>query len=146
MPDYIHTRVTRAIYAFLWNDKTKQVKRETFQLPFSLGGLAVINPAEKAIALQLRGVPRIGDPTCQAKWVFLARYWIGFTLNSRVQVGLFSDLISARNILGILRHDISKASLQQSIDCISISPYCLTTKSTFRCCSNGKARILSDVP
>ena len=141
MPDYIHTRVTRDIYAFLWNDKTKQVKRETFQLLFSLGGLAVINPAEKA-----SGVLRIGDPTCQAKWVFLARYWIGFTLNSRVQVDLFSGLISARNILGILRHDISKASLQQSIDCISISPYCLTTKSTFRCCNNSKARILSDVP
>ena len=99
------------------------------QLPVSLGGLEVINPAEKATALQLRWVPRIGDPTYEAKWVFLVFYWIGFALSSRVKSWSFLRCNLCPKYLGVLRHGISKTFLQQSIDYISISPYCLTTKS-----------------
>ena len=67
MPDFVHTRVTKAIFYFLWNDKTEQVKRDTCYLSLELGGLAVSNPAEKAPALQLRWVPGISDPTCVLK-------------------------------------------------------------------------------
>ena len=47
MPDFVHTRVTKAIFDFLWNGKTEQVKRTTCYLPLAMGGLAVVNPAEK---------------------------------------------------------------------------------------------------
>ena len=84
MPDWVSTRVNKAIYDFLWNGKTELVKRTTCQLPFQHGGLAVINPREKARALKLRWVPQIGDPSCTSKWVFFARYWAGLALSRKV--------------------------------------------------------------
>ena len=81
---FVHTRVTKAIFDFLWNGKTEQVKRDTCYLPLAMGGLAVINPAEKARALKLRCVPRIGDPSCSSKWIYFARYWIGLALSCKV--------------------------------------------------------------
>ena len=64
MPDWVATSVNKAIYDFLWNGKTELVKRSTCQLPFHHGGLAVINPKEKARALKLRWAPLIGDQSC----------------------------------------------------------------------------------
>ena len=81
MPDWVATRVNKAIYDFLWNGKTELVKRQTCQLPFQHGGLAVINPREKSRALKLRWVPQIGDQSCTSKWVFFARYWVGLALS-----------------------------------------------------------------
>ena len=46
MPDWVATRVNKAIYEFLWKGKTELVKRMTCQLPFHHGRLAVINPSE----------------------------------------------------------------------------------------------------
>ena len=68
----------------MWNGKTELVKRTTCQLPFHHGGLAVINPSEKARALKLRWVPQIGDPSCTSNWVFFARYWVGLALSRKV--------------------------------------------------------------
>ena len=84
MPDFLHTRVTKAIFDFLWNGKTEQVKPDTCYLPLVLGGLAVINPVEKARALKLRWVPGIGDPACVSKWVYFAHYWMGLALSRKV--------------------------------------------------------------
>ena len=84
MPDWVSTRVNKAVYDFLWNGKTELVKRTTCQLPFHHGGLAVINPSEKARALKLRWVPQIGDPSCTSNWVFFARYWVGLALSRKV--------------------------------------------------------------
>ena len=80
MPDWVNTRVSKAIWGFLWNGKTELVKRESCRLPWQHGGLSVVNPLEKARALKLRWVPSVGDTTCEKKWVFFARYWIGFPL------------------------------------------------------------------
>ena len=84
MPDWVATRVNKAIYDFLWNGKTELVKRTTCQLPFHHGGLAVINPSEKARALKLRWVPQMGDPSCTSNWVFFARYWVGLALSRKI--------------------------------------------------------------
>ena len=84
MPDWVHTRVSKAIWSFLWNDKTELVKRETCQLPVERGGLAVIHVLEKSRALQLRWVHHAGDPSYAKKWVFFARYWIGFSLSRKM--------------------------------------------------------------
>ena len=83
MPGSVRTRVNKAIFDFLWNGKTEQVKRDTCHLPLALGGLAVVDPADKAHALKLRWVPCIGDPTCEAKWIYFARYWIGLALSRK---------------------------------------------------------------
>ena len=72
MPDWVHTRVSKAIWSFMWNDKTELVKCETCQLPLEQGGLSVIHVLEKSCALKLRWVPRVGDPSYEKKWVFFA--------------------------------------------------------------------------
>ena len=84
MPDFVHTRVTKAIFDFLWNGKTEQVKHDTCHLPLVEGGLAVVNPVKKARALKLHWVPRIGDLTCSPKWIYFPQYWIGLALSRKV--------------------------------------------------------------
>ena len=89
MPDWVHTRVSKAIWDFLWNGKTELVKRDTCRLPLQHGGLSVVNPLEKSRALKLRWVPPVGDSTCEKKWVYFARYWIGFSLSRRMKSWAF---------------------------------------------------------
>ena len=85
MPEWVHTRVSKAIWNFLWSGKTELVKRDTCRLPWQHGGLSVVNALEKSRALKLRWVPLLGDVTCEKKWVFFARYWIGFPLSRRMK-------------------------------------------------------------
>ena len=85
LPEWASTRITKAIYKFLWHDQTELVKRTTCQLPLSCGGLAVVNPGDKSKALKLRWIPYVGDPTYGSKWVFFARYWIGLALSRHVK-------------------------------------------------------------
>jgi len=85
MPDWVNTRISKAIWGFLWNGKTELVKRETCRLPWQHGGLSVIDPLEKAWAVKLRWVPPVGDVSCEGKWVFSARYWIGILLSCRMK-------------------------------------------------------------
>ena len=89
MPDWVHTRVSKAIWDFLWNGKTKLVKRDTCHLPWHYGGLSVVNPLEKSRALKLRWVPPVGDSTCKKKWVYFLRYWIGFPLSCQTKSWAF---------------------------------------------------------
>ena len=80
MPSWVHTRVSQAIWDFVWSGKTELVKRETCMLPCDQGGLQVVNPAEKAKALKLRWVPNLGDPEYQANWAYFGRYWLGLPI------------------------------------------------------------------
>jgi len=57
MLDWVDTRVSKAIWTFLWNGKTEQVKRDTCRLPWQHGRLSVVNPLEKSRTLKLRWVP-----------------------------------------------------------------------------------------
>ena len=100
MPESIHTRVTKAIFKFLWNGKTEQVRRDVCQLPFDQGGLAVINPLEKSRALKLRWVPRVGDSSYESKWVYFSRYWIGFALSHKMSNWTFLRSNSTPKYLG----------------------------------------------
>ena len=61
MPDWVHTRVSKAIWDFLWTGKTELIKRDTCRLTWQQGGLAVVNPLEKSRALKLWWVPTVGD-------------------------------------------------------------------------------------
>ena len=72
MPDWVHTRISEAIWTFLWSGKTKLIKRDICRFPCQQGGLPVINPLEKSRALKLRWVPPVGDLTWEKKWVFFA--------------------------------------------------------------------------
>ena len=64
MPEWVHTRVSKAIWNFLWNGKTELVKRDTCRLPWNHGGLSVVHTLEKSRALKLCWVPPMGDITC----------------------------------------------------------------------------------
>ena len=100
MPEYIHTRVTKAIFKFLWNGKTKKVRRDVCQLPLDQGGLAVINPLENSCTLKLRWVPCMGDSSYESKWVYFSRYWIGFALSHKMRNWTFLSSNSAPKYLG----------------------------------------------
>ena len=131
MTNWVHTRVTKAIYDFLWNGKTEQVKRDTCQLPFAQSGLPVINPLEKARAVKLRWVPRIGDPTCESKWVYFARFWIGFALSRLIRSWSFLRSNSVTKYIGnsppmYFRH-ILTAIAQLNIDITLLPDYSIKT-------------------
>ena len=85
VPYWVHTRVCKVIWDFLWNGKTEHVKCDTCRLPRQHRGLSVINPLEKSRALKLKWVPPVGDSTCDKKWVYFTRYWIGFPLSRRMK-------------------------------------------------------------
>ena len=65
MPDWVHTRVSTAIWNFLWSGKTELVKRDICCLPWQHGGLSIVNELEKSHALKLPWVPLLGDFTCE---------------------------------------------------------------------------------
>ena len=67
-------KINQIIFDFLWSGKNEQIKREVCYLPYELGGL---NVALKCKALLARGVVFITDGQYKAKWVYLARYFIG---------------------------------------------------------------------
>ena len=100
MPNFVHTRVTKAIFDFLWNGKTEQVKGDTCYLPLAMGGLTVVHPAKKERSLKLRWVPRIGDPTCSSKWTYFIRYWIGLALSRKVTSWSFLHSNGAPKYIG----------------------------------------------
>jgi len=60
MPDWVHTRISKAIWDFLWNGKTELVKRVTCRLPWQHGGLSVLYlliPLRNHVPLNSSGSP-----------------------------------------------------------------------------------------
>ena len=100
MPERVHTRANTAIYDFLWNSKTELVARMTCQLPLARGGLAVVHPQEKARALKLHWLPCIGDRTCDSKWVYFARFWIGLAPSRKTKSWAFLRSNSVPKYIG----------------------------------------------
>ena len=80
LPGWVHTKVNRIIWDFLWAGKTEVVKHDACILPCTQGGLSVVCVKEKAKALKLRWIPLLGDITYTAKWSYFGRYWIGLRL------------------------------------------------------------------
>ena len=76
LPGWVHTKVNRIIWDFLWAGKTEVVKHDACILPCTQGGLSVVCVKEKAKALKLRWIPLLGDITYTAKWSYFGRYWI----------------------------------------------------------------------
>ena len=80
LPAWAEKRINRIIFDFLWSGKNEQIKHEMCYLPYELGGLKVVNVALKCKALIARSVVVITDSQYKAKWVHLARYFIGRAL------------------------------------------------------------------
>ena len=99
LPKWVHSRVKKAVGLFPWSGKAELVKRDTCRLPFDSGGLAVVHALEKSRALKLRWVRYIGDLTCTAKRVHVARYWIGFPLSRKMKTGPFYGRTRRQNTL-----------------------------------------------
>ena len=77
LPAWAEKKINKIIFDFLWSGKNEQIKRDVCYLPYELGGLKVVNVALKCKALLARGVVFITDSQYKAKWVYLARYFIG---------------------------------------------------------------------
>ena len=73
-------RINQIIFDFLWSGKNEQIKGEVCYLPYDLGGLKVVNVVFKCKALLAKSVVFITDSQYKAKWVHLARYFIGRAL------------------------------------------------------------------
>ena len=80
LPAWAEKRISRIIFDFLRSGKNKQIKCEVCCLPYELGGLKVVNVALKYKALLAKSVVFITDSQYKAKWVHLARYFIGHAL------------------------------------------------------------------
>ena len=80
LPAWAEKRINRIIFDFLWSGKNEQIKREVCYLPYELGGLKVVNVALKCKGLLAKSVVFIIDSQYKAKWVYLARYFIGRAL------------------------------------------------------------------
>ena len=80
LPAWAEKRINRIIFDFLWSGKNEQIKREVCYLSYELGGLKVVNVALKCKALIAKSVALITDSQYKAKWVHLARYFIGRAL------------------------------------------------------------------
>ncbi len=81
IPRDILSRINTIIFKFLWSGKNELVRRETVFQPISNGGLFLVNMQIKSQALLLNSLSKITDKNATAKWVFLARYWIGRSLS-----------------------------------------------------------------
>ena len=73
-------RINQIFFDFQWSGKNEQIKREVCYLPYELSGLTVVNVALKCKALLAKSVVFITDDQYKAKWVYLARYFIGRSL------------------------------------------------------------------
>ena len=80
LPAWAEKKINQVIFDFLWSGKNEQLKREVCFLPYELGGLNVVNVALKCKALLAKSVVFIIDGQYKAKWVYLARYFIGRNL------------------------------------------------------------------
>ena len=80
LPAWAEKRINRIIFDFLWSGKNEQIMREVCYLPYELAGLKVVNIALKCKALPAKSVVFITDSQYKAKWVHLARYFIGRAL------------------------------------------------------------------
>ena len=60
----------------------------------------MFTPQEKAQALKLRWVPCIGDQTCDSKWVYFARFWIGLALSRTTKSWCFLRSNSVPKYIG----------------------------------------------
>ena len=77
LPAWAEKKMNQIIFDFLWSGKNEQIKRAVCYLPQELDGLSVVNVALKCKALLSRSVVFITGSQYKAKWVYLARYFIG---------------------------------------------------------------------
>ena len=78
-PKWCELSVNRLIFAYLWGEgKQEPINRNTVLLPKALGGLGIFQPLKQSLALRTKFSQSIGETIISHKWVYLARYFIGF--------------------------------------------------------------------
>ena len=96
LPAWAEKRINQIIFDFLWSGKNEQIKREVSNLPYELSGVKVVNVALKCKALLAKSVVFITDSQYKAKWVHLARYFIGRALGKLHEPWGFLGVTSKR--------------------------------------------------
>ena len=79
MPEIVLRKINKLLFTFLWNKKPEAVKRDILYNNFSEGGFQVINISVKIDSLRVKHILNIIKGT-DAKWGFLAKYWVGIHL------------------------------------------------------------------
>ena len=92
-PDWIRPSLEHIIFKYLWDYSwTEQISRKTLYLPKDKGGLGLLNPKVQSTALRTKFFTMVTDKDETTKWIYLARYWVGFPLG-----GLHPDWTFLRN-------------------------------------------------
>ena len=79
-PKWMRTTLDDIIFTYLWDGKYQPLARRTVYLPKERGGLGLLGLETHSTALRTKFINKIVDKDCESKWVFLARYWIGFPM------------------------------------------------------------------
>ena len=79
MPEIVSRKLNKLLFTFLWKKRPEAVKRETLYNSFSEGGFQVINISVKIDSLRVKHILHTIKGT-DAKWGFLAKYWVGIHL------------------------------------------------------------------
>lgn len=125
MPAWVHTR------GLLVGRKNRTSQERNLPSSTRPGRFNIVDPLEKSFALKLRWVPCVGDPSSHTKWLFFARYWIGFHL-SRLMKN-WASLLRANNAPKHLGdpHDKPQVyqTIQSAVNCIRLDFDLLTDRS-----------------
>ena len=79
-PKWIRSALDDIIFKYLWDGKHPPLARRTVYLPKERGGLGLLGVKTHSTALRTKFISMVVDKDCESKWVFLARYWIGFPI------------------------------------------------------------------
>ena len=81
-PKWAFKRLERILFRYLYGGMGPDlIKREIIYLPKHKGGLGLLNLISQGKALRLKYIHHIVNFEYQAKWLYFARYWIGFALS-----------------------------------------------------------------
>ena len=118
LPAWAEKKINQIIFDFLWSGKNEQIKREVCYLPYELGGLKVVNVALKCKALLAKSVVFITDDQYKAKWVYLARYFIGRDLGKLHESWVFLSVTPNRTLVSSLVLSVCRFGCQGHQRCV----------------------------
>ena len=82
IPERIITRIHRAMFSFLWDNKNERISRATCHLPWSRGGLNIPDLHHANCTSKTKWIQMITDRLYNSTWTGFARYWLGTALST----------------------------------------------------------------
>ena len=102
MPASTGRRIDKILFSFLWKDQHEALKTETVYNCFEEGGLNVTNVKIKLDAFLVKQIIQI-ITRHEAKWVYIAVYWLGLHLRQYVPAYASLSIPHAQKNTALLR-------------------------------------------